>query len=173
MSNECDDAYSEMEGDSSLHMQIGDDIKTRIMRSRLFYFRKIIATQVTETYREFQDRHKMCHTVKTFRNFGQQRERLTHYLTPLKLLSPPYQRICPPWHPSLVGGILFFVVARIDLSPGQSLLSPIPSWEWEKFPQSANDLPHCHSPVLASYPSRKMMCHSQAIVCSKLVIIEM
>ena len=119
-----------MECDSSLHVHSGDDIKTRIMRSRLFYFRKIIATQVTETYREFQDRHKMCHTVKTFRNFGQQRERLTHYLTPLKLLSPPYQRICPPWHPSLVGGILFFVVARIDPSPGQSLLSPIPSWEW-------------------------------------------
>lgn len=83
-------------------------------------------------------RHKWCKTqdpgptrdVKMFRNFGQQRQRLLHYLTPLKLLSPPYQRICPPWHPSPAGGILFFVVARIDPSPGQSLLSSIPSWEW-------------------------------------------
>ena len=135
-----------------------------------FAITSLCVTQVEEIDLELEDRHRQTPYLTPWRRFEILPNKGRSYLTLLKLLSPPYQRICPPWHPSPAGGILFFVVARIDPSPGQSLLSPNPELEvgWEKLPQSANDLPHCHS-----YPENELSRVKPLSFQNSGVIIEM
>ena len=149
---------------------------------RLFYYRKMIVVTVTQvmqvqvmqTYREFQDRHDVSHCEDVSKFWPTKGEAITLFDTVkaviaalsenLSALTPVPRRRNP-----------VFCCRKDWPKPGSVSAFPHPELRvgWEKLPQSANDLPHCRSPVLASYPSRKMMCHSQVIVCSRLFIIEM